>query len=49
LQPAALNAAAVAQGGLENVFFGAATPPAFVDFSPAPYPRPFALGGSVPI
>jgi pimeloyl-ACP methyl ester carboxylesterase len=48
LQPAALNASALAQGDLENVFFGAATPPAFVDFSPAPYPRPFAKGDSIP-
>jgi hypothetical protein len=48
LQPAALNAAALAQGELENVFFGAATPPAFVDFSPTVYPRPFARGASVP-
>jgi len=48
LQPAALNAAALAQGDLENVFFGSAAPPAFVDFSPAPYPRPFAKGTSVP-
>jgi hypothetical protein len=48
LQPAALNAAAQAQGDLENVFFGAATPPAFVDFSPTPYPRPFAKGASIP-
>ena len=48
LQPSALNAAALAQGDLENVFFGAATPPAFVDFTPTPYPRPFAKGASVP-
>jgi pimeloyl-ACP methyl ester carboxylesterase len=48
LQPAALNTAALAQGDLENVFFGAATPPAFVAFSPAPYPRPFAKGSSIP-
>jgi pimeloyl-ACP methyl ester carboxylesterase len=48
LQPAALNAAALAQGAPENVFFGAATPPGFVDFSPAPYPRPFAKGASIP-
>ena len=48
LQPAALNAAALAQGDLENVFFGAATPPAFVAFTPAPYPRPFAKGASIP-
>jgi pimeloyl-ACP methyl ester carboxylesterase len=48
LQPVALNASALAQGDLENVFFGAATPPAFVDFSPASYPRPFARGDSIP-
>jgi len=48
LQPAALNASAQAQGALENVFFGAAAAPAFVDFSPAPYPRPFAKGASIP-
>jgi pimeloyl-ACP methyl ester carboxylesterase len=48
LQPAALNASALAQGELENVFFGANTPPAFVDFSPAPYPRPFAKGATIP-
>ncbi|HEY0830541.1 MAG TPA: prolyl oligopeptidase family serine peptidase [Candidatus Dormibacteraeota bacterium] len=48
LQPAALNAAALAQGDLENVFFGAATPPAFVDFSPTQYPRPFAKGAPNP-
>ncbi len=48
LKPAALNASALSQGDLENVFFGAATPPAFVDFSPAPYPRPFAKGAPIP-
>src|SRR5260370_40823885 len=48
LQPAALNARALSQGDLENVLFGAATPPAFVDFSPAPYPRPFPKGASIP-
>ena len=48
LQPAALNASALAQGDLENVFFGAAAPPAFVDFRPAPYPRAFAQGASIP-
>jgi pimeloyl-ACP methyl ester carboxylesterase len=48
LQPAALNAAALAQGDLENVFFGAPAPPAFVDYSPSPYPRPFAKGAAVP-
>jgi pimeloyl-ACP methyl ester carboxylesterase len=48
LQPVALNAAGLAQGDLENVFFGAPTPPAFVDFTPPPYPRPFAKGAPVP-
>ncbi len=48
LQPAVLNASALAQGDLENLFFGAVTQPAFVDFSPAPYPRPFAEGASIP-
>ena len=48
LQPAALNASALAQGDLENVFFGAAAKPAFVEFRPAPYPRPFAKGASIP-
>ena len=48
LQPAALNASALAQGDLENVFFGAAAPPAFVGFNPSAYPRPFALGASIP-
>ena len=44
LQPAVLNATALAQGDLENVFFGSPATPAFVDFSPAPYPRPSAKG-----
>lgn len=48
LQPGALNPSALAQGDLENVFFGSPAPPAFVDFSPAPYPRPFAKGASIP-
>ncbi|MHB8612133.1 MAG: hypothetical protein ACYDAL_06845 [Candidatus Dormibacteraceae bacterium] len=48
LQPAALNASAMAQGDLENVFFGAAAPPAFIEFSPATYPRPFVKGAPIP-
>jgi pimeloyl-ACP methyl ester carboxylesterase len=48
LQPDALNAAALAQGDLDNVFFGSTAPPAFVDFSPATYPRPFPKGASTP-
>jgi pimeloyl-ACP methyl ester carboxylesterase len=48
LNPAALNESARAQDESLNAFFGAATPPAFMDFSPAPYPRPFAKGSAVP-
>lgn len=48
LTPAALNASAQAQGELENVFFGAPTAPAFVDFTPAQYPRPFPKGTPLP-
>jgi len=48
LKPAALNASALAQGDLENVFFGAPSAPAFVDFTPAPYPRPFPKGAPFP-
>ena len=44
LQPGALNAGARAQDESLNAFFGAATPPAFIDFKPAPFPRPFAKG-----
>jgi hypothetical protein len=42
LQPGALNASASAQDESLNAFFGAAAPPAFIDFKPAPFPRPFA-------
>ena len=48
LNPAALNASA---GGLDeslNAFFGAAAPPAFIDFKPALFPRPFAKGSALP-
>jgi pimeloyl-ACP methyl ester carboxylesterase len=44
MTPAALNASGQALGEFANVFFGAPTPPAFVDFTPAPYPRPFPKG-----
>ena len=44
LRPGALNAGARAQDESLNAFFGAATPPAFIDFKPAPFPRPFARG-----
>ena len=48
LTPAALNASGQAQGEFANVFFGAPAPPAFVDFTPAPYPRPFPKGTPFP-
>lgn len=48
LQPEALNASAAAQGGAANSFFGFAVPPSFITFDPAPYPRPFAKGGTIP-
>lgn len=48
LQPAALNAAALAQGDSYNTFFGTAVPPAFIDYSPGPHPRPFPQGSAVP-
>ena len=47
LRPGSLNAAATALGPDDNIFSGAsgvvATPPAFVSYRPAPYPRPFDL------
>jgi pimeloyl-ACP methyl ester carboxylesterase len=46
LQPAALNAAAQSLGAAYNTF-GFAAPPAFANFDPGPYPRPFSKG-SVP-
>jgi hypothetical protein len=48
LRPAALNAAATAQGASANQFFGLALAPSFADFSPAPYPRPHPKGAPVP-
>jgi hypothetical protein len=48
LKPAALNATARAQDESLNAFLGAATPPAFIDFNPAPFPRPFAKGSAIP-
>jgi len=41
LKPAALNESAFAQGGSLNQFFGGTAPPAFRDFVPSEYPRPF--------
>ena len=48
LQPPALNAAATAQGASLNGFFGFSEPPAFVAYQPAPYPRPFNAGSTIP-
>ena len=48
LKPAALNATAKAQDESLNAFFGAAAPPAFIDFQPAPFPRPFVKGSAIP-
>jgi len=49
LRPGSLNAAAAALGPGDNIFAGSngvvATPPAFVTYRPAPYPRPFDLLG----
>jgi pimeloyl-ACP methyl ester carboxylesterase len=49
LRPGSLNAAATALGPDDNIFAGSngvvATPPAFVTYRPAPYPRPFDLLG----
>ena len=47
LQPAALNAAALAQGKAANQFFGVTFDPAFVNYQPAPHPRPFAKGSGI--
>jgi prolyl oligopeptidase family protein len=48
LQPAALNAAALAQGADENGFFGRPMPASFIAYQPGPYPRPFTSGSPIP-
>lgn len=48
LLPDALNATALTQGPAANTFFGLVAPPSFTPFEPAPYPRPFAKGSTVP-
>jgi pimeloyl-ACP methyl ester carboxylesterase len=48
LRPAALSASALAQGQSYNSFFGFAVAPAFIDFKPGLYPRPFANGSISP-
>jgi pimeloyl-ACP methyl ester carboxylesterase len=48
LKPAALNASAAAQGASANQFIGQPFAPSFVDFEPAPYPRTFPAGATIP-
>ena len=48
LKPAALNAGAQSLDSSLNAFFGSDAPPAFIDFNPAPFPRPFAKGSPLP-
>ena len=48
LQPAALNAAAHAQGTSASLFFGARFDPSFVSFQPGGFPRPFSKGATIP-
>jgi len=48
LRPAALNAAAAAEGDAANQFFGFAFAPSFVTYSPAPFARPHAEGSPIP-
>mgnify|MGYP001270434579 CR=1 FL=1 len=48
LQPDALNTAAGRLGGGASTIFGFHFDPSFVFFKPAPYPRPFGQGSSIP-
>lgn len=49
LRPATLNTAALALGAQDNAIGGIfAAQPAFADFSPGPYPRPFLRGSTLP-
>ena len=49
LRPAALNAAALALGAQDNAIGGIfAAQPAFADYAPGPYPRPFPKGSTLP-
>ena len=48
LQPDALNTAAGRLGGGAGKIFGFHFDPSFVVFKPAPYPRPFASGATIP-
>jgi hypothetical protein len=48
LEPAALNAAAQAQGVGLNQIFGFTLTPAFVGYTPPAHPRPHARGAAIP-
>ena len=48
LKPAALNAAALAQGEAYNSIFGFSLSPSFIAYKPSDYPRPFAKGAAGP-
>ena len=49
LAPGSLNSAALALGDTYNAVGGfLKSPPAFVNFTPGPYPRPFPEGSTVP-
>ncbi|HEY0831141.1 MAG TPA: alpha/beta fold hydrolase [Candidatus Dormibacteraeota bacterium] len=48
LKPEALNAAAGKLGAHESTIFGFTFDPAYVTYKPAPYPRPFNAGATIP-
>ena len=49
LRPAAMNAAALALGSQDNALGGIlAAPPAFTEFAPGPFPRPFTMRTTLP-
>ncbi|HSS61666.1 MAG TPA: prolyl oligopeptidase family serine peptidase [Candidatus Limnocylindrales bacterium] len=48
LQPDALNSAAGKLGANASTIFGFKFDPSFVRYQPAPYPRPFSAGATIP-
>ena len=48
LLPATMNTKAAAQGSTANQILGFALAPAFVQYSPSSFPRPFARGSTIP-
>ena len=48
LAPAVMNGEASAQGPAVNQILGLSLPASFVQFTPAPFPRPFAKGSTIP-